>query len=276
VAALTLVAAFAALVGCGHHDASLVTGSGMIEMDEVDVASQITGRILELRVDEGDSVGAGEVLAVLEQGQVVGGSGVGTAEAELQAAEAQYKLAVTEAKRSEKLYADRIIAAAELDRAHATRDAAAARLSAARSRIHEQTVKAPIAGVVLLRNFQVGELAAAGAPVVTLGDPDKLWMRIYVSAPQIPRVRRGDSVSVRVTGVARRFGGHVIEIATRAEFTPRVALTEEERANLVFGVKVRLDPSGGALKPGLPADATILTTVGEPEPPASGRRQAGP
>ena len=276
MAALTLVAAFAALVGCGHKDPSLVTGSGMIEMDEVDVASQNTGRIRELRVDEGDSVRAGQILAVLEQGQVLGGSGIGTAEAELQAAQAQYRLAVAEAARSEQLYAHKIIAAAEVDRARAARDAAAARLSAARTRIREQTVKAPIDGVVLLRNFQVGELAAAGAPVVTLGDPNKLWMRIYVSAPQIPRVRRGDSVSVRVTGYPRRFGGHVIEIATRAEFTPRVALTEEERANLVFGVKVRLDPSGGALKPGLPADATILTTVGEPEPAATGRRSAGP
>ena len=43
------------------------------------------------------------------------------------------------------------------------------------------------------------------------------------------------------------------------EFTPRSALTEEERANLVFGVKLRIDPSRGALKPGLPAEARIAT-----------------
>ena len=47
-----------------------------------------------------------------------------------------------------------------------------------------------------------------------------------------------------------RFPGRVVEIATQAEFTPRAALTEEERANLVFGVKIALDPTGGALKAG--------------------------
>jgi HlyD family secretion protein len=67
---------------------------------------------------------------------------------------------------------------------------------------------------------------------------------------------------IRVQGWPHRvFPGHVVEIASRAEFTPRTALTEEERANLVFGVKISLDPTGGILKPGLPADAVIQTAV---------------
>jgi HlyD family secretion protein len=49
----------------------------------------------------------------------------------------------------------------------------------------------------------------------------------------------------------------VVSIATNAEFTPRAALTEEERANLVFAVKIALDPTGGALKAGLPVDVRI-------------------
>ena len=82
-------------------------------------------------------------------------------------------------------------------------------------------------------------------------------MRVYIAAPFIGRVRRGDSAEVRVTGIRRPFAGRVVEIASRAEFTPRAALTEEERANLVFGVKVAVDSGGGALKPGLPADVRI-------------------
>ena len=116
---------------------------------------------------------------------------------------------------------------------------------------------APVSGVALLRNFDAGEVVGAGQPIVTLGDPERLWMRVYVAAPELPRVRRGAAVEVRVLGVPQAFPGHVIEIATEAEFTPRTALTEEERANLVFGVKVRLDPTDGALKPGLPAEARI-------------------
>jgi HlyD family secretion protein len=96
-------------------------------------------------------------------------------------------------------------------------------------------------------------------PILTLGDPRKLWMRVYVAAPQVARVRLGDRVSVKVLGDPKSYPGRVVEIATRAEFTPRAALTEEERANIVFGVKVALDAPEGRLKPGLPADARILS-----------------
>jgi HlyD family secretion protein len=122
----------------------------------------------------------------------------------------------------------------------------------------ELVLTAPSHGVVLLKNFQVGELVQPGQPVVTLGNPDSMWVRVYVAAPEIGRVRLGAHVDVIATGFGRRtFPGRVVSIATSAEFTPRAALTEEERANLVFAVKIMLDPSGGALRPGLPVDVRI-------------------
>jgi HlyD family secretion protein len=117
---------------------------------------------------------------------------------------------------------------------------------------------APVHGVVLLRNFETGELAQPGQPVMTLGDPESLWVRVYVAAPQIGRVRLGAHAEVLADGFGKRtFAGRVTTIATQAEFTPRAALTEEERANLVFAVKIALDPTGGALKAGLPVDVRI-------------------
>jgi HlyD family secretion protein len=97
-------------------------------------------------------------------------------------------------------------------------------------------------------------------PVVTLGDPDSLWMRVYVAAQLLTKVRLGAPVEVRPIGVSKPFHGRVVNIATEAEFTPRAALTEEEQANLVFGVKLALDRTNGRLKAGLPADARILTS----------------
>jgi len=99
----------------------------------------------------------------------------------------------------------------------------------------------------------------SNVPVVTLGNPERLWLRVFVGAPKIGRVQRGDPALVRVTGVRQEFHGRVVEIASKAEFTPRAALTEEERANLVFGVKIEVESSDGTLKPGLPADARIQT-----------------
>ena len=137
--------------------------------------------------------------------------------------------------------------------------AAAARASVvgARSRLNELVLRSPLDGVVLLRNFEPGELALSGQAVLTLGNPDKLWMRVYVPAPELGRVQRGAPVDVHLTGFPATYKGRVVEISTRAEFTPRAALTEEERANIVFGVKIALDPTGGVLKAGLPADARI-------------------
>ena len=214
-----------------------------------------------------------------------------TARAERDAAVSTEVLADSELTRTRGLYDRQLASRAELDRARAARDEAGARRAAAeerlalleegyrrgqvaaareaaqaaqgalrssRSRARELTLTAPIGGVVLLRNALPGEVIAAGVPVLTLGDPERLWIRCYLSTPEVARVKVGSRAHVTVLGwPGREFPGRVVEIATRAEFTPRSALTEEERASIVFGVKVALDPSGGRLKPGLPADVRI-------------------
>jgi HlyD family secretion protein len=218
------------------------------------------------------------------------------ARAEREAAASDLSLAESEFQRVQTLYSDRVAAAADLDKARSSRDAAKARVDAAteklglleagsrsgqvaaaraaaqaaaasaagaRSRSRELVLTAPADGVVLLRNANRGEVVGPGAPVYTLGDPSRLWIRVYVGAPLLPHVRLGARASVHVNGAANDFSGRVIEIATRAEFTPRAALTEEERSNLVFGVKVAIDPTGGVLKPGLPADVRIETAAPE-------------
>ena len=300
------------LTACRHA----VQGSGTIELDEIDVASLVGGRLVRVAVSEGDTVAAGDTIAVLDGGEVAANlqaqlaqanraesqakdlaagarpAEVTMARAELAAAEAERRLAQSDFERAERLAKAQAIAPSELDRARARRDATAARARAAseqlrlqeqgfrrrqidaandaaraamagvagaRSRANELVLRAPRAGVVLLRNYVSGELVTAGAPVVTLGDPDSLWIRVYVSAPELPQVRLGGAVDLRPIGSKMSFPGRVVSIATQAEFTPRAALTEEEQANLVFAVKIVLAPSHGALKPGLPAVAVFHT-----------------
>jgi HlyD family secretion protein len=291
-----------------------IRGSGTIEMDEVDVSSLAGGRVVQLNVNEGDSVRVGDTLAVLDRGELVADlqaqaaraqsaaaqyhdlqagarpEEVLAARADLAAARADAELADSNFVRMQKLAASHVVSAQDLDRARAQRGAAAARaraaaenlrmretgfrtqqvtaardaataaqaqLAGAKSRAEELVLTAPISGVVLLKNFQPGEVAQPGSAVVTLGNPDSLWMRVYIAAPRLTALRIGSPVDVRPIGSKRDFPGHVVEISSRAEFTPRAALTEEEQANLVFGVKLTLAPSGGALKAGLPAEARI-------------------
>jgi len=316
--AFLLALSVTALAGCAR-DGDAIRGSGTIEMDEVDVASLVGGRLVRLTVIEGDTVTAGDTICVLDRGEVSADLVAQAAEAERaqaqardlqqgsrpaelgiareaqQAANADLELAKTEFARTEQLVKQGVSAPADLDRARASRDAAQARassaaaqvrlqeegyrhqqvaaakqgataalaqLAGAQSRANELVLTAPRSGVVLLVNYRAGELVPPSMPVVTLGDPDSLWMRVYVAAPKLTLVHLGAPVEVRPIGASRPFHGRVVSIASEAEFTPRAALTEEEQANLVFGVKLVLDRTGGALKAGLPADARILTSAG--------------
>ena len=308
-----LVALLACASSCAR-DGDAIRGSGTIEMDEVDIASFVGGRLLRIAVAEGDTVLAGDTLAVLGRGEIAAELAAQAAQTEraqsqardlqqgarpaeliiaregARAAEAELQLAQLSYDRTERLTKTGVTAPAELDRARATRDAARARaagaqeqvrlqedgfrrqqvtaarqgataalaqLAGARSRANELVLTAPRRGVVLLVNYEVGELVPPSAPVLTLGDPDSLWMRVYVAAPKLTKLRLGASAEVRPIGIKTPFAGRVVSIASEAEFTPRSALTEEEQANLVFGVKLALARSGGALKAGLPADARI-------------------
>lgn len=120
-------------------------------------------------------------------------------------------------------------------------------------------LKAPMAGVVVSKNAEVGDLVGVGAPVVTVADLNQVYLRVFVSEADLARVKLGQPVDVRVDGFAgRTFRGTVDQINSSAEFTPRNVQTKEERVKLIFGVKVALPNPDGILKPGLPADAVIL------------------
>jgi HlyD family secretion protein len=131
--------------------------------------------------------------------------------------------------------------------------AARAQLEAGEALATDLVLVAPINGVVLGRYAEPGELLGAGIPVVALGDPRHLWVRVYVGTALLTQLRVDQRVRATIDGVeGREFSGKVVQISPRSEFTPRVALTEKERADLLFGVKVALDDSTGALKAGLP------------------------
>jgi HlyD family secretion protein len=118
---------------------------------------------------------------------------------------------------------------------------------------------APFPGLVTVRHREPGEAVTAGAPVVTLLDPDDRWVRIYVREDQIGRVQIGMPARISSdTYPDRLYEGEVVFIGSEAEFTPRNVQTPEERAKLVYPVKVRISGDHGfELKPGIPADVSL-------------------
>ncbi len=131
-------------------------------------------------------------------------------------------------------------------------------LEMSRAALADTTVSSPLNGVVLSKNYQNGEYVNVGAAVVTIGDLTDCWVKIYLPSPQLGLVKLGQKAQVRIDSYPNRvFSGTIKEISEKAEFTPRQSITQQERANLVFAVKVKIDNAAGILKPGMPADVEL-------------------
>lgn len=136
--------------------------------------------------------------------------------------------------------------------------AAGAAVAAARAILDQLILIAPADGIVLTRYAERGEAIGVGMPVVSIGVVHRPWIRAYVGERFIARVKVGQDVRVRVDAYPdTTFAGRVSEIAPRAEFTPRAALTERERADLVFGIKISIDAASGRLKAGMPVEVDL-------------------
>ena len=119
-------------------------------------------------------------------------------------------------------------------------------------------LRAPCDGVVSSRAVEVGEIAAPGAPLLTITDLSEITLKVYVPETQIGRVRLGQEAAILVDSYpGQGFIGQVAHIADGAEFIPRNVQTKEERANTVFAVKIILANPEQRLRPGMPADALL-------------------
>ena len=137
---------------------------------------------------------------------------------------------------------------------------ARAALAAAQATRSDLVLQSPVRGVVLGRHAEVGEVVAPGTPVLSVGESTKPWVRVYVSPGDAARLTVGAGAVATLDDLPdREFPGRVASVATKAEFTPRVALTEEERADLLFAVRVDLEDTTGTLKPGLPVTVRIVS-----------------
>ena len=128
----------------------------------------------------------------------------------------------------------------------------------ARVNLSYTVLSAPISGVVLVRQAELGEVVCAGTPVVTIADVDHLWMRGYINETDLGRVLWDQPATVHTdTYPDKDYHGRVSFISSRAEFTPKSVETYKERVTLVYRIKIDLDNSNHELKPGMPAEAVI-------------------
>jgi HlyD family secretion protein len=121
----------------------------------------------------------------------------------------------------------------------------------------------PVAGVVLSKYAMAGEMAMIGKPLYKISNTDTLTLKAYVTGDQLPQIKIGQSVAVRIdsaNGGYKNYTGIISMVSSKSEFTPKTIQTKNERANLVYAIKIRVK-NDGYLKIGMYGEASFLTPV---------------
>ena len=114
-------------------------------------------------------------------------------------------------------------------------------------------IQSPIEGTVLAKYAEAGELAAVGKPLFKVAEIGRMYLRAYITSEQLSQVKLGDKVTVYSdygNSEQKAYTGVITWISERSEFAPKTILTKNERANLVYAVKIAVE-NDGALKIGM-------------------------
>ncbi len=144
----------------------------------------------------------------------------------------------------------------EIAAARARVAAADAQIATLQKALNDAIVRAPLAGIVTEKLADQGELVAPRTPILVITDLDRAWANVYVDEPLVPRLKLGQQIRI-FTDAGGALDGAITYISPKAEFTPRNVQTADERAKLVYRIKVSVDNREGILKAGMPVEADL-------------------
>jgi multidrug resistance efflux pump len=145
-----------------------------------------------------------------------------------------------------------------LDIAQAQVESARANLEALQVQIDLLIIESPVAGVVMTRNIEPGEVLQPGLAAMTIGRLDQLTVTVYLPEDRYGTIDLGDSATLQVDSYPETiFQATVTRIADQAEYTPRNVQTKEDRQTTVYAIDLAVNDPENLLKPGMPADVTF-------------------
>jgi len=288
---------------------------GNVDIRQVDMAFQAIGRVQELRFEEGDSVTAGDTLAVLDPDTYRDLADLARARVEAQRVALQRlqtgsrpeeiarEKASVEAARAVVVDAELLLKRRtellktgnvsrelhdeaknaydtararldvanqvsrlteigprqeDIDQAKALLSAQQATLSMAEQRLADTELKSPANAVVLSRIVEPGAMVGPNTPIYTLALTDKVWVRTYISEPDLGRIKPGMAVEIATdTDPSRTYDGWIGFISPTAEFTPKTVETTELRTQLVYRLRVFVRDPDDRLRQGMPVTVRV-------------------
>jgi len=264
--------------------------SGVFESTEVMVAAENTGKIMQFSIEEGQEIKLGDVTAIIDSTQLYLKKQQLKAAAraiqskqpdtkkQLAALEQQHNTALKEKKRVENLVKAEAVNQKQLDDVNAQiamlekqitalkstlettlasmqneEEAMRIQIAQVEDQLKKCSVTSPVDGTVLVKYAQQGEITTIGKPLFKIADTRKMILRVYVTSSQLSSVKTGQKVKVLADSGSeayKNYEGVITWISSKSEFTPKTIQTRDERANLVYAVKV-LVQNDGFLKIGM-------------------------
>lgn len=277
-AALTLL-----VNSCGSSDKEF-DATGIFEATEVTVSAEATGRLMVFDLTEGSQVNADQQVGLIDTVQLqlkaeqVGATRESFAnqrpnvQAQIAATRQQLIKAELEQTRTAALLKDGAATRKQMDDADNAVRLLKSQLEAQVSMLNNSTrslnsqmsgadiqryqvldqlkkchITSPITGTVLEKYAEQGEFAVIGKPLFKVADVDQMYLRAYITSAQLAKVKVGQRVKVFSdygTDTRKSYDGTVTWISSRAEFTPKTILTDDERADLVYAVKIAVKNDG--------------------------------
>jgi HlyD family secretion protein len=284
-----LIIAFLAFTDCNNKSAE-ADAYGNFEATEVILSAETSGRIITFEVTEGSEIEKGEEIALvdttlfyLQKAEINAGmKSVRTRIATINAQNeilnqqianlniniARIENMLKDDAATKKQYDDLIGQVAVLEKQIAAnntqKSSIAAELAVHESKkatLNEQitrsSVKSPLTGTIIEKYSEAGETTSAGRPLVKIADLSTMMLKVYVSGTQLGSLKIGAECTVRIDDGKRgykSFPGTISYISDKAEFTPKIIQTKEERVTLVYAVTINVK-NDGTMKSGMPGEA---------------------
>lgn len=271
------------LNACGRKERQY-DATGVFEATETTVYAEQTGALLTFNVEEGDTVGRNREVGLIDTTQLwlkmkqaeamksVYQSQKPEQEKQIAVTRQQLAKAKQDQQRYKELVADGAAPAKMLDDANSQvevlqrqldaqlsslrvntnaldkqMDATDVQAEQLRDQIRKCHILVPAKGTVIEKYVERGEFVSAGKPLFKMADTENMFIRAYVTSAQLENIKTGQKATVFAdygNGGKKEYEGRVTWISSRSEFTPKTILTDDERADLVYAVKVAIKGDG--------------------------------
>ena len=276
------------LSGCSN-DKQKSDAYGNFEATETIVSSESSGKLYELNVEEGQIIEANKIVGYIDTSQLylkklqlsqqknTTRTKFKNVSSQISVLQEQKRVAIRERDRVERLLKDNAATGKQLDDLNGSIDVINKQISSIdiqnsttneelkgldvqiqqiADQLQKSNITNPVKGTVIMKFAEQGEIVSFGKPLYKIADISIMELRVYVSGAQLPEIKLGQKVKVLIDDGKsgyKTLEGEISWISSKAEFTPKIIQTKEERVNLVYAVKVKVS-NDGSLKIGMPGE----------------------